>query len=282
MKKAILLISCIDKAGIVSRISGFLLDHNCNIIHLNQYSTNHNGGYFFMRVKFAYNDLDLSKENLNKEVENLCDEIDAGFELHFDDVKKRVGILVSRLDHCLLDILSRYKIGEIDIEIPFVVSNHRDFKEMVEFYGLDFHYLPIDGNKEEQEERLLALVKDRTDFLVLARYMQVLSEDFLKKYDKKIINIHHSFLPSFKGANPYKRAWERGVKIIGATAHYVTSDLDEGPIITQRVAQTSHEDDIESLTRIGRDIERMVISEALRAQVEDRIIRFGNKTIVFN
>jgi formyltetrahydrofolate deformylase len=282
MKTAVLLISCIDKIGIVFKISGFLTEQNCNIIQSDQYTTNHEGGHFFIRVEFAYDDSQLSKEVLIERFKKLGNELDAKWELHFNDAKKRVGILVSRYEHCLLDILHRYKIGEFNIKIPFIVSNHEDLGEIAKFYGIDFHYLPI--NKEsrlEQEKRLLNLAKDKTDFLVLARYMQVLSSNFLAEYGKKVINIHHSFLPSFKGSNPYKQAWERGVKIIGATAHYATANLDEGPIIAQQVAKASHKDNIADLTRIGRDIEKLVLAEALRAQIENRIIQFGNKTIVF-
>lgn len=282
MHIATLLLNCPDRTGIIAKISNFLFINNCNIIQSDQYSTGHEGGHFFIRVKFAFNPVQLDKTLLQDRTVLIAQELNAQCQLFFEDEKKRMGILVSKYDHCLLDILYRYRTGEFTVNIPMVISNHDDLKDLVESYGIPFYHIPTRPDKTIHEQAILELVQPSTDFLVLARYMQIISPDFLNHYDKKIINIHHSFLPSFKGANPYKQAWERGVKVIGATAHYVTCDLDEGPIITQEVEKVTHKDSIETLTQKGRDIEKIVLSQAIRAQLDDRVIEFGNKTIVFD
>ncbi|HAR62747.1 MAG: formyltetrahydrofolate deformylase [Candidatus Margulisiibacteriota bacterium] len=282
MKTATLLINCPDKTGIVAKISNFLFINNCNIVESDQYSTGHEGGHFFMRVQFAYNDVHLDKTLISERAGIIATELKAHWELFFDDEKKKVGILVSKHDHCLLDILYRWRTGELFIDIPLVISNHDEVRPIVEAYGIPYYFIPVNQYKENQEKEILNLVKTSTDVLVLARYMQILTDTFLANYGKKIINIHHSFLPSFKGAEPYKQAWVKGVKVIGATAHYVSSQLDEGSIIAQEVITVSHKDNVIRLTQKGRDIEKLVMAQALRAHIDNKIIEHDNKTIVFD
>jgi formyltetrahydrofolate deformylase len=282
METAVFLVQCLDQKGIIAKISDFVFRYDANIIQSDQYTTDSFNGLFFMRVEFCYDPQIVSGHHLEEEFGILARTLNAQWQIHYASTKLRMGILVSKQDHCLVDILYRWKNGELPVDIPFVISNHETVRKTVEHYNIPFYFFPIGtDSKNDQESKVIDLVKKSTDFVVLARYMQVLSENFLKVYDKNIINIHHSFLPSFKGANPYRQAYERGVKVIGATAHYVTGDLDEGPIIDQMVQRVSHRDNVETLIRKGRNLEQLALANALRAHVEHRVIRFRNKTIVF-
>jgi formyltetrahydrofolate deformylase len=275
-----LLITCPDRHGIVAAVAGFLADSGANILTSDQHSTDPEGGEFFMRMEFtlAQGDLDALGEAFAQEV---GDRLDMRWRLTDGDRPKRMGVLVSGEDHCLVDLLWRHRRGELDAEIALVASNHPDHQADVEGFGIPYHHVPVERDrKPESETRLLELLRD-VDVVVLARYMQILSGDFLTALAVPVINIHHSFLPAFAGANPYQRAFERGVKIIGATAHYVTEELDSGPIIEQDVARVSHREHPETMVRLGRDIERTVLSRAVKWHLEDRVLVHGNRTVVF-
>ena len=281
MQQAILLIQCPDRKGIVAKLSNFVFERDANILSSYQYSTDPDGGRFFMRLKFVFDPARHSESAIASGVTAIAQEFEATWELHFENRIMRMAVAASALDHCLADLLYRVRSGEWRVEIPVVVSNHENARELVESHGIPFHHLPItQESRPAQEKRFLELIRESSDFLVLARYMQVLSQDFLTGYGKDIINIHHSFLPSFKGANPYRQACDRGVKIIGATAHFATSDLDEGPIIDQQVGRVTHKDKVESLKRKGRDLEKLALASAVRLYLEHRVIRFQNKTII--
>lgn len=281
MQESILLVQCPDQKGIVSKVSGFLFDHGANILSSHQYTSDPEGGLFFMRVRFVFDTAEHPIDEMESGLRTLATELSAYHELHHADATMRMAIVVSKFDHCLADILYRVSSGELRVEIPFVISNHETARELVERHGITYHHLPVSKeNRPEQEAEILGLIKEGSDFLILARYMQILSKDFLANYGKDVINIHHSFLPSFKGANPYRQAYDRGVKIIGATAHFATTDLDEGPIIEQAVGPVTHKDDVESLKGIGRNLEKLALSNAIRAYVEHRVIRHKNKTII--
>jgi len=283
MQTAILLIQCPDKPGIVATISSWIFQQQANIIRSDQYSTNPSSNQFFMRLEFCFDDKKLTKAQLEQGFSSIAAQICAQWKIFYKNEKLRMGILVSQHDHCLYDLLYHWKSAEINVDIPFILSNHHHCETLAKQHKIDFHYLPLTTkNKLEQEQRVLELVKDQTDFLALARYMQILSLQFLNRYNKDIINIHHSFLPSFVGANPYQQAYDRGVKIIGATAHYITEVLDEGPIIGQMVEQVAHYDSVNDLKRKGKHIEKLTFINAIAAHTEHRVIRFGNKTIVFN
>ncbi len=274
-----LLLACPDRPGLIARVSGFLAEAGLNIVDADQHSTAE--GRFFMRMAF-----DAAAEGEREELERRFEvEVAAPFEMEhrFADssYRKRVAIMVSREDHCLSDLLWRWRSGELGGELVAVLSNHPDHAEQVEAVGLPFHHVPVDrDSREAAEQQALALLGD-VDLLVLARYMQILSGDFLEELGTPAINIHHSFLPAFVGAEPYRKAHERGVKLIGATAHYVTADLDAGPIIDQDVTRVSHRDEIEDLVRIGRDAERLVLARAVMAHLDDRVLLDGDRTIVF-
>lgn len=278
-----LLVSCPDRPGIVAAVSQFLYAHGANILDSSQHSTNPTGGEFFMRMVFQLDGLDVSRPQFERAfAEVVARPFEMDWRVAYADKRKRMAILVSKYDHALLELLWRVRSGEVEVEIPFVISNHADLKELVEGFGLLFHHVPVTKEtKAEAEERVLARLEGEADFVVLARYMQILSPRFVAAYKNRIINIHHSFLPAFVGANPYKHAYERGVKLIGATAHYVTDDLDEGPIIEQDVRRVSHRESVADLVRVGREIERAVLARAVAAHVEDRVLVFGNKTVVF-
>ncbi|WP_034338338.1 formyltetrahydrofolate deformylase [Deinococcus misasensis] len=275
-----LLIHCPDQPGIVAAVSGFLTQQGCNIIHADQHATAKSGGEFFMRIEFERGK--ASGDILKGAFQAIGDQFSMVWSMSFDEVK-RMAILVSKYDHCLLDLLWRQRRGELDVEIPLIISNHPDLQKDAEFFGVPFYHLPVTkNNKQEQEQRIHELMLEhRVDFAVLARYMQILSPELVGKWPNRIINIHHSFLPAFIGAKPYHSAFQRGVKIIGATAHYVTNDLDEGPIIEQDVVRVSHRQAIEELVRLGGDIERQVLARAVRWHVEERILVYANKTVVF-
>ncbi|GEM85026.1 formyltetrahydrofolate deformylase [Meiothermus hypogaeus] len=278
-----LLITCPDRPGIVAAVSNFLFNHGANITALDQHSTDPEGGLFFMRLEFQTPHLDVSREILEKA---FAERVAARFEMHWRiayaaDLKK-VAILVSKYDHALLELLWRHSNLELPCQLTQVISNHPDLRPEVERFGIPYHHVPVEKDrKEEAEAQMLQLLED-TDLVVLARYMQILTPQFVARYPNRIINIHHSFLPAFVGANPYKQAYTRGVKIIGATAHYVTEALDEGPIIEQDVARVSHRHDVAELVRLGRDLERNVLARAVQWHLEDRIIVYGNKTVVFS
>ena len=278
-----LIISCPDQPGIVAAVSELISELGGNIISLDQYSTGVEGGHFFQRTVFHLPGLVAAKPQVEAAVEErLAQRFAMEWSLTEADKPKRVAIFASKTDHCLLDLLWRHRRGELPMEIAMVVSNHPDLAEDVRTFGIPFVHVPVvDGDKAAAEAQHLELLQGNVDFVVLARYMQIISEDFLEKVGVPIINIHHSFLPAFIGAGPYQKAKDRGVKLIGATAHYVTKDLDEGPIIEQDVIRVSHADDVAQLTRYGADVERSVLSRAVKWHCEDRVLRNGNTTIVF-
>ncbi|MFA6239773.1 MAG: formyltetrahydrofolate deformylase [Candidatus Hydrogenedentales bacterium] len=282
MTTAVLLIQCPDRKGIIARVSDFVFRRDCNILTADQHTTDPEGGRFFMRVVFALDESKLDRAEFETAWAEVAKELQAAWEIHYDTQTLNMGILVSKQDHCLFDLLYRQRSGELRVNIPLVISNHESCRDLVERYGVPFHYVPVTPEtKLKAEQQMLDLVQNTTDFLVLARYMRVVSDGFLAAYKKDLINIHHSFLPSFKGADPYRQAYERGVKIIGATAHYVTADLDEGPIIEQRVERVYHKDTVEDLKRKGRNLEKLALAKAIRVHVEHRIIRDAHRTIVF-
>lgn len=282
MENAIVLIQSPDRKGLVARVSEFIFTHDANIIAADQYSTDPSNGRFFMRLEFCFNESRLAPKTLETEFASLAATLDAQWEIHYATRAMRMGILVSKQDHCLFDLLYRWRSKELFVDIPFVISNHADLCEIVKSYNIPFYHIPaLISDKQASEKQIIEIAREQCDFLVLARYMQILSSGFLNDFGKDIINIHHSFLPSFKGADPYRQAYERGVKIIGATAHYVTIDLDEGPIIEQCVERVSHRDNVDALRRKGRNLEKLALSNAVRAHCEHRIIRYQNKTIVF-
>ncbi len=280
MERVILQFQCKDRRGIVARLSDFIFRMGGNIIEADQHSTDPEGGHFFIRIEFCFDDTVLSREKMESGFASAVKDLQAYWAWHYTSTCLRMGILVSRPDHCLVDLLYLWKAGELEVNIPCVVSSCAGHRSLVEQYGIDFHYLPAGGEDAARQKDILELVGE-TDFLALARYMRVLPKDFIEAYGRNIINIHHSFLPSFKGADPYRQAFERGVKVIGATAHFVSEHLDEGPIITQVVEPVSHKDDTEALIRRGKNLEKRALSQALQAYIDCRIFRHGNKTIVF-
>lgn len=282
MDTAVILFQCPDQKGIVAKLSDFVFRHEGNIVDSDQYTTDPEGGRFFMRIAFSFDDQVLEKGRFETELGALANTMEGTCAVHYASTVMRMGVLCSKQDHCLVDVLYRHRTGEFPVEIPLVISNHPDVQTLVEHYGIPFHHVPISKEtKLDKELEILNLVRDTTDFLVLARYMQILTDGFLAAYKKDLINIHHSFLPSFKGANPYKQAYDRGVKVIGATAHFVTPELDEGPIIEQVVERVSHKDRTDDLKRKGKNLEKIALANAIRVYIEHRIIRYQNKTIVF-
>ena len=282
-KTATLLVSCPDRRGIVAALAQLLHGHGANILDSDQH-TDSEAGVFFQRIRFDLSDLVTDHTSLSNAIAEVAERMEMRWSLCHAEKVKRLAIFVSRTDHCLYDLLLRHRAGELPCEIPLIVSNHPDAEPVAEQFGIDFQVFPIDAqNRHEQEERELALLEDRAiDVIALARYMQILSGKFLERYPSRVINIHHSFLPAFSGGRPYHQAHERGVKLIGATAHYATADLDEGPIIEQDVIRASHRDSVKELTRKGRDVERAVLSRAVRWHLEDRVLVYGNKTVVFS
>lgn len=286
---ATLTISCPDRPGIVAAVSQFLHRHGANIIHSDQHSTDPHalesgGSTFFMRMEFHLGGLDQTGDAFAAAfARDVAGPLNMDWHLSYAARPKRMALLVSRYDHCFLDLLWRKRRGELNVEIPLVISNHEDLRRDAEMFGLPFHVVPVTReNKPRAEAEQVRLMREAgVDFAVLARYMQILSGDFLQAFGRPVINIHHSFLPAFIGANPYRAAFTRGVKLIGATSHYVTEDLDAGPIIAQDVVPVTHRDTPESLVRVGRDVERQVLARAVKAHVEDRVLVHGNKTVVF-
>jgi formyltetrahydrofolate deformylase len=280
---ATLLITCPDAKGIVAAIADFLHQHNANILHADQHQDAENN-LFLMRVEWDLAGFNLDEASFNQAFAVIANKFSMQWQLKLSQHKARVAIMVSQYDHCLADLLHRHKSGELACEIPLVISNHRDTEKLVQFYGVDFHYIAVTkDNKAEAEAAQFKLFDEyNVDLIVLARYMQILSPDFVSRYPQRIINIHHSFLPAFIGARPYHRAFERGVKLIGATGHYVTEVLDEGPIIEQGIERISHRDQVEDLIQKGRDLERVVLSKAVRWHIENRILLYANKTVIFD
>ncbi len=281
---AILLIHCPDKQGILATVTEFLNKNHGNILYLDQH-VDRQEKIFYMRVEWELENFAIPKEKIGEYFDTLIGKpLEMYWRLYFTDEVPRMALFVSKMSHCLFDILARYTAGEWDVEIPVIVSNHETLRPVAERFGIEFHYFPITkDNKAEQEKAEFELLeKNNIDFVVLARYMQILSADFVRKFPNKIINIHHSFLPAFAGAKPYHAAHERGVKIIGATSHYVTSDLDAGPIIEQDVTRCSHVDTIQKLIRKGRDLEKIVLSQAVYKHLQRKILVYHNRTVVFN
>ncbi|WP_320170733.1 formyltetrahydrofolate deformylase [Maridesulfovibrio sp.] len=280
---AYLTVTCKDRPGIVAAVSGFLFSKNANIIHSDQHSSDPVGGRFFLRMKFHLNGIEQCLDEFKKEfTAEVASRFDMEWSLNPAWIRKKTAILVSKFDHALMDLLWRVKRDELFTEITMVISNHPDLREAVESFGVPFRYVPVEkGKKEESEQKILDLLEGNADLIILARYMQILTPKLIEAYPNRIINIHHSFLPAFVGADPYRRAAERGVKLIGATAHYVTEELDQGPIIEQDVIRVSHRHDVDELKVLGRDIERQVLSRAVKWHLSERILVDGNKTVVF-
>jgi formyltetrahydrofolate deformylase len=280
---AILLISCPDQQGIVCAVTDFLMRHNGNIIDLEQH-TDTAEGVFFMRVEWELNGFALPRDQISEKFSLIADRHRMKVELHFSDYRPRMAIFVSRFSHCIHDLLARRHTGDCNADIPLIVSNHPDLEPLAKMYGIDYHLIEItQENKAEQEKKTIKLLNEYSiDLIVLARYMQILSNDFCNRFPNRIINIHHSFLPAFVGAKPYHSAHQRGVKIIGATSHYVTGDLDEGPIIEQEVMRVSHKDSVDSLIRKGRDLEKVVLSRAVWTHLQNRVLAYKNRTVVFS
>lgn len=280
---ATLLITCPDSKGIVAAIADFLYQHNANILHADQHQDAENN-LFLMRVEWDLAGFSITPETFEQHFAPIAKRFSMEWQLKLSQKPLRMAIMVSQYDHCLADLLHRHKNGELACEIPLIISNHLDTKPLAEFYGVDFHHIQVTKeNKAEAEAKQFALFEQYgIELIVLARYMQILSPDFVARYPKQIINIHHSFLPAFIGARPYHRAFERGVKLIGATSHYVTEVLDEGPIIEQGIDRISHRDQVEDLIQKGRDLERVVLSKAVQWHIENRILLYANKTVIFD
>lgn len=278
---AILLISCPDQKGLVAKLANFIYANGGNIVHADQH-TDFAAGLFLSRIEWQLAGFQLPRDVIPLAFEAIARPLKATWQLHFSDTVPRLAIWVSRQDHCLQDLLWRQRAGELAVSIPLIISNHLDLQAIAEQFGIDYHYLPITPEtKSAQEAKQLALLQEyQIDLVVLAKYMQILRPEFIAQFPQ-IINIHHSFLPAFAGANPYQRAAERGVKIIGATAHYVTADLDQGPIIEQDIVRVSHRDAIADLIRKGKDLERVVLARAVRLHLQNRVLVYGNRTVVF-
>lgn len=280
---AILLMHCPDKQGILATVTRFININGGNILSLGQH-VDREGNNFFMRVEWELENFTICKEEIGTMFDKLyAQKYGMTYKLYFNDYKPRMAIFVSKMSHCLYDLLARYSSGDWNVEIPIIISNHPDLEQAAHRFGIEYHYIPVTKDtKSMQEAYTLALLKEKKiDFLVLARYMQILSDDFITHYPDKIINIHHSFLPAFVGAKPYHAAYERGVKLIGATSHYVTTDLDAGPIIEQDITRISHRDTVESLVHKGQDLEKIVLSHAVEKHIQRKILSFRNKTVIF-
>jgi formyltetrahydrofolate deformylase len=278
-----LLIACPDKPGIVANASQYLFEKGANIIQSDQYTTDPEEGQFFMRIEFTLPSLSDRFENLKDDFNSIARDFEMDWRIVSSSKRKRLAIFVSKADHCLQELLWQWKSNQLDTDIAVVISNHPDCKETVENFGIPFYHIPVtkETKQEVEMQQIQILNEYKVDLIALARYMQILSPHFISQYPRQIINIHHSFLPAFIGANPYARAYDRGVKLIGATAHYVTNDLDEGPIIEQDVKRVYHHNNVDELVRIGSHIERVVLAKAISWHLEDRILVYKNKTIVF-
>lgn len=284
MTTAKLLLHCPDKPGILAEVTVFITVNKGNIIYLDQY-VDHVENIFFMRIEWELKDFLVPQEKIEDYFRTLYGQkYEMDFRLYFSDVKPRMAIFVSKMSHCLFDMLARYTAGEWNVEIPLIISNHPDLQHVAERFGIPFYLFPITKETKEEQERkeMELLAKHKITFIVLARYMQVISEQMINAYPNKIINIHHSFLPAFVGAKPYHAAFQRGVKIIGATSHYVTTELDAGPIIEQDVVRITHKDSIEDLVNKGKDLEKIVLSRAVQKHIERKILAYKNKTVIFS
>lgn len=284
MANAILLIECEDQQGIVSSITEFIYTNQGNIIELDQYIDKENG-HFFMRVEWALENFTIENDKINEYFNTLLAiRFNIRYNLYFSDEKPKMAIFVTKLSHCLFDLLGRFHNGSLEVEIPIIVSNHEFLREIVEKFGIKFYHIPVSkNNKAEAEQKHLEILKEyNIDFVVLARYMQIIGPQLIETYKSKIINIHHSFLPAFVGAKPYHAAYERGVKIIGATAHYVTEELDAGPIIEQEISRVTHHNAISDLVKMGQDVEKITLAKAVINHVKRKTLVVGNKTIIFN
>ena len=284
MKTAKLLLHCPDKPGILAEVTDFITVNKGNIIYLDQY-VDHVENIFFMRIEWELENFLVPQEKIEDYFETLyAQKYGMNFRLYFSDAKPRMAIFVSKMSHCLFDLLARYTAGEWNVEIPLIISNHPDLQHVAERFGIPFYLFPITKEtKEEQEKKEMELLaKHKVNFIVLARYMQVISERMIDAYPNRIINIHHSFLPAFVGAKPYHAAFERGVKIIGATSHYVTTELDAGPIIEQDVVRITHKDTVEDLVNKGKDLEKIVLSRAVQKHIERKVLAYKNKTVIFS
>ena len=280
---ATLLVSCPDQKGLVARLTDFVFRNNGNILHSDEH-IDEEAGLFLMRIEWDLKDFAFGREQIRAAFEPLARELSLDWELHFSAEDRRGAIFVSKFDHCLYDLLFRHRAGELRADFSLVVSNHPDLRGLVEYFDIDYQVFPVTPeSKPAQEAAILAeLERRQIEFLVLARYMQILSADFVAHYPRRIINIHHSFLPAFAGPKPYHQAHRRGVKLVGATSHYVTADLDAGPIIAQDVVRISHRDSVEDLIRKGRDLEKVVLAQAVRLHLENRVLVYGNKTVIFD
>lgn len=284
MKTAKLLLHCPDKPGILAEVTDFITVNKGNIIYLDQY-VDHVENIFFMRIEWELKNFLIPQEKIEDYFATLyAQKYGMFFRLYFSDTKPRMAIFVSKMSHCLFDLLARYTAGEWNVEIPLIISNHPDLQHVAERFGIPFYLFPITKEtKEEQEKKEMELLaKHKVNFIVLARYMQVISERMIDAYPNRIINIHHSFLPAFVGAKPYHAAFERGVKIIGATSHYVTTELDAGPIIEQDVVRITHKDTVEDLVNKGKDLEKIVLSRAVQKHIERKVLAYKNKTVIFS
>ena len=284
MKTAKLLLHCPDKPGILAEVTDFITVNKGNIIYLDQY-VDHVENIFFMRIEWELKNFLIPQEKIEDYFATLyAQKYEMFFRLYFSDTKPRMAIFVSKMSHCLFDLLARYTTGEWNVEIPLIISNHPDLQHVAERFGIPFYLFPITKEtKEEQEKKEMELLaKHKVNFIVLARYMQVISERMIDAYPNRIINIHHSFLPAFVGAKPYHAAFERGVKIIGATSHYVTTELDAGPIIEQDVVRITHKDTVEDLVNKGKDLEKIVLSRAVQKHIERKVLAYKNKTVIFS
>ena len=280
---AILLIHCPDSEGLVLAITRFISGHHGNIIDLDQH-VDAERGRFFIRAEWELEGFALNVDAIGEAFDaEVAQPYDTQWQLHLSNDRPRMALFVSKLSHCFYDLLARHESGELQVEIPVIISNHRDLQHVAERHGIEFHYLPVDKhNKPEQEARQLELLEQHNiDFIVLARYMQILSDEFVSHYPNRVINIHHSFLPAFPGGRPYHSAYERGVKIIGATSHFVTAELDAGPIISQDVVHISHRDTVDDMVRKGRDLEKIVLARAVWNQVMHKVLVYDNRTVVF-
>ena len=284
MTTAKLLLHCPDKPGILAEVTDFITVNKGNIIYLDQY-VDHVENIFFMRIEWELKNFLIPQEKIEDYFATLyAQKYEMFFRLYFSDTKPRMAIFVSKMSHCLFDLLARYTAGEWNVEIPLIISNHPDLQHVAERFGIPFYLFPITKEtKEEQEKKEMELLaKHKVNFIVLARYMQVISERMIDAYPNRIINIHHSFLPAFVGARPYHAAFERGVKIIGATSHYVTTELDAGPIIEQDVVRITHKDTVEDLVNKGKDLEKIVLSRAVQKHIERKVLAYKNKTVIFS
>ena len=280
---AVLLLSCPDQRGLVAAVSDFLYQHQGTIVHADQH-TDRERGLFVQRVEWELPGFDIARIDIADAFRPIAQRFSMDWSLRFSDHVPRIAIMVSKLPHCLYDLLARWRMGELRADVPLILSNHDDARPIAEQFGVAYHHLPVAADRRGEQERRVAQLIDeaRCDLIVLARYMQILGGDFVRRYPDRIINIHHSFLPAFAGARPYHQAHERGVKIIGATAHYATAELDQGPIIEQDVARVSHRDSVGDLVKKGRDLEKVVLARAVALHLANRIVVLGNKTVVFD